>query len=43
MASGTGVAGVGGTHFVGSSSCCVCLAYDGTGGAGLGGAPRGAQ
>ena len=33
MTSGIGVAGVGGTDFVGSSSCCACSTYGGIGGA----------
>ena len=43
VASSIGAAGAGGTNFVGSSSCCACSAYGGTGGAGLGGTSRGAE
>ena len=43
VSSSIGGAGAGGTDSVGSSSCCAYLAYGGTGGAGLGGAPRGAE
>ena len=43
MASGIGAVEAGGTDSVGSSSCCVCSTYGGTRGAGLGGAPRGAE
>ena len=43
MASGIGVVGAGGIDSMGNSFCYVCSAYGGTGGAGLGGAPRGAE
>ena len=43
VALGIGGAGVGGTDSVGSLSYCVCSAYGGTKGAGLGRAPRGAE
>ena len=43
VASGIGGAGAGGIDSMESSSYCACLAYGGTGGVGLGGAPRGAK